>query len=145
MWTPSPKRKLDNLRNLSGVSAVQARFSAEMDAPDVGEDVSLMVHAYQGAPEINQPVLRTGAALASSDLRGCLIDESFAKANALALGDSIKLTLDNTDRTFVIRGTMLLAEQVVTTKDVYAGPRALRLRYSQLGRFARAAPQRGLP
>lgn len=54
------KSDVDNLRNLPGVEAVQARFTAEMDAPDYGEGVSLMVHAYQGEPLINVPLIRQG-------------------------------------------------------------------------------------
>ena len=116
------KADVDNLRNVEGVEAVQGRFTAEMDTPDFGDDVSLLVHAYHGAPQINIPVVRSGEALGASDLRGCLIDEQFAKARGLKVGDSVKLSLGGTDWTFAIRGTVLSAEQVVTTKDVMPDP-----------------------
>lgn len=112
------KSDVDNLRNVSGVSDVQSRFSVEMDTPDLGKDTSVLVHAYQGTPEINIPLVRSGQALTGSDLRGCLLDENFAKAHNLQVGDSLKLTLNNVDRTFMIRGLALCSEQVITAKDV---------------------------
>ena len=80
------KSDVDNLRNLQGVSAVQSRFSAEMDTPDLGEDTSVLVHAYQDTPEINIPLVRSGQGITGSDLRGCLLDENFAKAHNLQGG-----------------------------------------------------------
>ena len=116
------KSDVDNLRNVQGVDAVQARFTAEMDAPDYGDGVSLLVHAYQGEPHINVPLIRQGAALNEGDLRGCLVDESFARAHNLQVGDSLKLTLNKTDYTFWVRGLALSSEQVITTKDVMPDP-----------------------
>ena len=116
------KSDVDNLRNVNGVSGVQSRFSAEMDTPDLGKNTSVLVHAYQGTPEINIPLVRAGQGLTGSDLRGCLLDENFAKAHNLQVGDSLKLTLNNVDRTFVIRGLVLCSEQVITAKDVMPDP-----------------------
>jgi len=116
------KTDVDNLQNIHGVQKVQARYTAEMDTPDLGEDVSLLVHANQQKPEINRPVVRTGEDLNADDTRGCLLDEEFAKAHHLSVGDSIKLTLNNVDRTFQIRGLILSAEQVITVKDVMPDP-----------------------
>ena len=113
---------VDNLQNIRGVADVQSRFTAELDTPDLGEDVSLLVHAYQDAPTINVPLVRQGEALAANDLRGCLLDEQFAAANHLTIGDSITLSLNNVDTTLIIRGLVTSAEQVITTKDVMPDP-----------------------
>ena len=116
------KADVDNLKNIRGVDSVQARYTGEMDTPDLGEDVSLLVHAYQQTPQINKPVMRGGENLNADDTRGCLLDEAFAAANHLTVGDSVKLTLNNIDRTFVIRGLILSSEQVITVKDVMPDP-----------------------
>ena len=118
------KADVDNLRNISGVAAVQSRYTAEMDTPDLGEDVSVLVHAYRGAPEINIPLIRSGEALTGEDQRGCLVDEQFALAHSLAPGDSLTLLLNGERRTYVIRGLALSSEQVLTAKDVMPDPAA---------------------
>ncbi|MDD3212322.1 MAG: ABC transporter permease [Eubacteriales bacterium] len=120
--TSASKSDLDSLSNLRGVAAVQARFTDEMDAPDLGDDVSLEVHAYQGDPQINVPLVREGEALQSSDRRGCLLGQQFAEAHGLAVGDSLKLDVEGTEMTFVIRGIALSAEHVITAKDVTPDP-----------------------
>lgn len=120
--TSATKNDLDSLENTPGVAAVQARFSAEMDTPDLGDGVSLMVHAYQGAARINVPLVRQGEALAEYDRRGCLLDEQFAAAQGLSVGDSLTLTYNRAEWTFVIRGLILSSEQVITAKDVMPDP-----------------------
>ena len=113
---------VENLRNVAGVETVQSRFSAEFDTPDLGEDVSLMVHAYDGEPQINLPTLRAGEALSADDRRGLLLDERFAAAHSLSPGDEITLQLNKVDYTFTVRGLILSPEQVVTAKDVMPEP-----------------------
>ena len=113
---------VENLRNLDGVSAVQSRFSAEFDTPDLGDGISVMVHAYDGTPEINVPILRAGENLTAQDKRGVLVDERFAAAQGLAPGDTLKLSLNKVDYTFTVRGLILSPEQVVTAKDVMPEP-----------------------
>ena len=120
--TEASKADVDNLDNVRGVDSTQARFSAEMDTPDLGEDVSLMVHAYQGEPRINVPLIRQGATLNHADIRGCLLDERFASAHSLNVGDSVKLRFQNQDITFVIRGLALSPEHVISAKDVMPDP-----------------------
>jgi putative ABC transport system permease protein len=124
-WVNVPsvtKADLDSLKNLAGVQTAQARYTGEMDVPALGDNVTLAIHAFQGEPEINVPLLREGEALKSSDLRGCLVEEQFAKANALTVGDSLTLSLSGVNRTFVIRGLILSAEHVITAKDVTPDP-----------------------
>lgn len=113
---------VDALRAIPGVKQVQSRFTAELDVPALGEDVSLLTHAYQGAPAMNTPLVLSGAALRSHDRRGLLLDEKFAQAHGLAVGDRITLRLNAEDRTFVIRGLALSSEQVMTVKDVTPDP-----------------------
>jgi len=124
-WVSLPsatKADIDNLKNQEGVLDVQSRFSAEFDAPDLGTDVSLQVHAYQGEPRINVPLLREGEALRGEDLRGLLLDAEFARANQLTIGSDIKLRLNGLQTTFTVRGLVLSSEQVITAKDVMPDP-----------------------
>jgi putative ABC transport system permease protein len=113
---------VENLQNISGVETVQSRFSAEFDTPALGAEASLMVHAYDGAPQVNLPVLRAGEALLPNDRRGLLLDERFAAAHGLAAGDGITLQLNKVDYHFTVRGLILSPEQVVTAKDVMPEP-----------------------
>ncbi len=113
---------VENLRNLDGVQRVQSRFSADFDTPDLGEDVSLTLHAYEEEPAINVPVLRGGEPLSPNDRRGLLLDERFAAAHSLTPGDTLTLQLNKVDYTFTVRGLILSPEQVVTAKDVMPDP-----------------------
>ena len=55
------KADLDRIAHTQGVADVQGRFTGDMDCPALGEDVSLNVHAYDGAPRMNVPQCVEGA------------------------------------------------------------------------------------
>ncbi len=118
------KADVDNVRNQPGVLDVQSRYTAEFDTPDYGEDASLKVLAYADAARINVPLVRTGAALTQDDLRGILLDEEFAKAHGIRVGDTLKLRQNTLTRVFTVRALVLSAEQVITAKDVMPDPLA---------------------
>ena len=125
LWVKSSgfsKQDLSRLKNLAGVSSIQARSTLEYDAPDLGSDVSLNVHAYDGEMTLNTPIIREGSALRATDLKGCLIEEQFAQAHDLHVGDSIALSYGSVSKNFIIRGIVMSAEYIVTTKDVTADP-----------------------
>ena len=125
LWVKSgsfSKQDLSRLKHVAGVEAVQARATAEFDAPDLGDEVSVNVNAYDGEMAINTPLIRQGEALHATDLKGCLLEEQFAQYHGLEVGDSITLTLNGMRRTFIIRGIVMSAEYVVTTKDVTPDP-----------------------
>ena len=106
---------------MEGVSDVQARASADVKA-DLPHEPTLAIHGYDGAMRVNVPLLRQGEALASSDLRGCLLEEQFAQANGLAPGDRITLKLGALRYEFVIRGLCLSPEHVITSDDITSDP-----------------------
>ncbi len=125
LWVKSSgfsKQDLSRLKNLAGVSSIQARSTLEYDAPDLGSDVSLNVHAYDGEMTLNTPIIREGSSLRATDLKGCLIEEQFAQAHDLHVGDSITLSYSSVSKNFIIRGIVMSAEYIVTTKDVTADP-----------------------
>ncbi|MBR4081924.1 MAG: ABC transporter permease [Clostridia bacterium] len=116
------KQDLTRLSHMEAVDDAQARTSLAFDAPDLGNDVSLMLHAYDGAMRINKPLIRTGETLSPSDLRGCLIEEQFANAHNLAVGDPVTLDIYGARKTFFVRGIVMSAEYIITAKDVAADP-----------------------
>lgn len=116
------RQQLSELRHLPGIADVQARVSLEFDAPDLGHDVSLQMDAYDGEMRINTPLLREGELLSPSDLRGCLLEEQFAQTHGLSVGDAVSLDIAGQRQTFTIRGIILSAEYMLTSKDVTPDP-----------------------
>ncbi len=109
---------LKELANLTGVETVQARFTCEMNCPDLGDDVSLKISAYDGEPVLNTPLLQDGELLQSGDKRGILLEQGFAEAHGLGVGSVIKLDVLGTETNFYVRGIVLSAENLVLTKDL---------------------------
>ena len=116
------KADLDRMALTQGVADVQGRFTADMDCPELGEDVSLNVHAFDGVPRINVPQCVEGAPLTDRDTRGIWVQEEFAQANGLTVGDALRLDVLGQEQTFIIRGLINDAEHVITAKDVTPEP-----------------------
>ena len=116
------RTQLLQLARIPGVEKTQSRVSVELDAPDLGDGVSVQVEAFDGEMTINTPLLREGALLQPSDLRGCLLEEQFAQAHGLSVGDNITLEIAGQRQTFAIRGIILSAEYMLTAKDVSPDP-----------------------
>ena len=89
---------------------------------DLPHEPSLVVEACDGTARINRPLVREGSNLQSSDLRGCLLDELFARENGLAVGDRIGLKVGGQVYDFLIRGTCLSPEFVSLTKNSVRDP-----------------------
>lgn len=116
------KNDILKLRNRTGVKDVQARVTLEMDCPDLGDEVTLMVHGYDGDMRICTPIIRTGSELSASDTRGCLLEEQFAQAHNLSVGDTVKVSYGGVSLTFFVRGTILSGEYLVTAKNITPQP-----------------------
>ena len=114
---------LARLEHVEGVAQVQARTSLELDAVGLGDGVSLEVHATDGDIIINTPLIMSGEMMQPTDARGCMLDNRFAEANGLQVGDSITLDLLGEERTFIIRALVFTPEHIVTAKDVTPNPR----------------------
>lgn len=108
--------------HLADAEQVLARTSLEVDCPDFGDDVSVMLNAYDGDMSINAPVIREGEMLLEGDLRGVLVEEQFAQAQNLHVGDELVLEIAGQERTFIVRATVLSPEYIVTAKDVSPDP-----------------------
>lgn len=106
---PVDREALSAIRELEGVADVQARVSTKLKA-DLPHEPTLQVDAYDGALRMNTPYMTDGAGLDGSDLRGCLLDDGFAAANGLEVGDKLILKVGDAKYTFLIRGTCMSAE-----------------------------------
>lgn len=132
------REALETLRNLTDVEEVQARFSTQVKA-DLAHEPVLQLEAYDGVMRINTPRMVSGEALDPSDLRGCLLDDGFAQANGLKVGDKLTLKTDAGNYDFWIRGTCQSAEYLSDNKDTTYDP----LNYGFVLLSARALP--GMP
>ena len=121
---PSADRaSLDRVSAVPGVAAVRARASADMETTLPG-DVSVSVTAYDGAMDINTPLLREGALLEENDRRGCLVEERFAIAHGLVPGSRLGVKLGGQEYTFIVRGVVVSPEYIVVSNGIVADPNA---------------------
>ncbi|MEG1891676.1 MAG: FtsX-like permease family protein [Clostridia bacterium] len=112
---------LNRVKGISGVEDAQARATAELKV-DLPHEPSLLAQAYEGAIRINTPLMRSGVELDGNDLRGCLLDDGFAQANGLRVGDQLPLKLNGGVADFIIRGTCLSAEFMSLSKGTVYDP-----------------------
>lgn len=121
---PSADRaSLDRVSAVPGVAAVRARASADMETTLPG-DVSVSVTAYDGAMDINTPLLREGVLLEENDRRGCLVEERFAVAHGLVPGSRLSVKLGGQEYTFIVRGVVVSPEYIVVSNGIVADPNA---------------------
>ena len=125
-WITLPaadRSSLDRVSAVPGVAAVRARASADMETTLPG-DVSVSVTAYDGAMDINTPLLREGALLEVNDRRGCLVEERFAVAHGLVPGSRLSVKLGGQEYTFIVRGVVVSPEYIVVSNGIVADPNA---------------------
>ena len=125
-WITLPaadRASLDKVSAVPGVAAVRARASADLETTLLG-DVSVSVTAYDGAMDINTPLLREGALLEVNDRRGCLVEERFAVAHGLIPGSRLGVKLGGQEYTFIVRGVVVSPEYIVVSNGIVADPNA---------------------
>lgn len=133
------REELAAIRAVPGVKDVQARLSGEWKA-DLPHEPTLQVNAYDGVMRVNTPYMISGQPLSGSDVRGCLLDDGFAKANGLGVGDKLTLTVDHVDYSFVVRGTCMSAEYLNDNQSTSYDP----LNYGFVLLSSQAFSSRGL-
>ena len=126
---------LDKMAAIPGVTGVRARASADMET-GFGDDVNLSVTAYDGEMDINIPLLREGSLLDPADERGCLVEERFAIAHGLGVGDRVRVKLYGQEYSFLVRGIVVSPEYIVVSDGIVADPNA----YGYILINARAIP-----
>ena len=117
------RTSLDKAAAVPGVASVRARASADLETTLPG-DVSVGVTAYDGAMDINTPLLREGALLEVNDKRGCLVEERFAVAHGLTPGSRLSVKLGGQEFTFIVRGVVVSPEYIVVSDGIVADPNA---------------------
>ena len=115
------RQTLDTLRAIPGVTGVRARAVMDLEST-LGDGVTVGVTAYDGEMDINIPLLREGALLDPSDTRGCLVEERFAIAQGIALGDRVTVKLAGQEIAFIARGICVSPEYLVVSNGVSADP-----------------------
>jgi len=139
-WVTLPagmdRAALDKIEAIDGVTEIIPRFVMDMETT-LGDSVNANVTAYDGAMTINAPLLREGELLDPSDMRGCLIQERYAIAQGLTVGDRISVKLSGEEVTFVIRGVCTSPEYVALSMGVASDPNE----YGFILINARALPQ----
>ena len=125
-WITLPaadRASLDKVSAVPGVAAVRARANADLETTLPG-DVSVSVTAYDGAMDINTPLLREGVLLEENDKRGCLVEERFANAHGLVPGSRLSVKLGGQEYTFIVRGVVVSPEYIVVSNGIVADPNA---------------------
>jgi putative ABC transport system permease protein len=120
----APDRIAEKISRLPGVQMVDKRISqfasvdvTGFDAPIIGQLVSI---PKRGQPALNQLVLRKGAWISPNRDDEVIVNEPFADAHKLALGDRISVVLEGKKKSFEVVGIALSPE------FIYAlGPGAL--------------------
>lgn len=125
-WVQLPGASREDLRrigHIDGVEDAQLRIKIELDT-DFDNDSSLLVYGYDELPRVNVPLVEKGEALTGQDRRGLMLDEAFAQANGIAVGDRLTLSNDEAGFTqsFIVRALVSSPEQISTTKDISADP-----------------------
>ncbi len=117
------RASLDKVKDIPSVSGVLARGGADMETTLPG-DVSVAVTAYDGAMDINIPLLRSGSLLDVRDKRGCLVDERFAEAHGLEPDSILSVKLAGQQYDFIVRGIVVSPEYIVVSNGIAADPNA---------------------
>jgi putative ABC transport system permease protein len=122
--TRVPDHEMGRILAIDGVRAGEARVEhyAILDLPGKVETVTGLVLSLpvNGGPVLNVPLLRSGRMPDADASDEVLLNEPFAEANGLALGDRFSANLDGNRREFRVTGTVLSPEFIYTL-----GPGAL--------------------
>ena len=125
IWVTEPqisRTDLDRVKAVPGVEKVQSRITLSATLPNQPGTVKAVVHAFDGAPEMNIPFVQEGEALKPGDARGCLMEYQFARAQGLNVGDTVRVSVQDVDWDFQIRGTVYSPEYMMTQDDVRPDP-----------------------
>ncbi|MBQ8617187.1 MAG: ABC transporter permease [Clostridia bacterium] len=124
-WVTVPagvdRAAMQKIEAIDGVENVIARSVTDLETT-LGNNVNVNVTAYDGAMDINTPLLREGDLLDPADTRGCIIQERFARVQGLGVGDRLSVKLGGEEYAFVIRGVAVSPEYVALSRGVAADP-----------------------
>lgn len=116
LWVTAKNPSETRMRKISqieGVKKAEKRFVVNAIAKVDGEP-TLQVYAMPDDNTLDQPYLESGARVSK---QGAVIDELFAKANHLSVGDRITIEINDQDINFTIEALALSSEHVFSLKD----------------------------
>ncbi len=124
-WVTVPagvdRSTLAKLEAIDGIDEVIVRSVTDLETT-LGNNVNVNLTSYNGEMTINTPLLREGELLTPTDMRGCLIQERFARAQGLEVNDRLSVKLGNQEHTFTIRGIVVSPEYIALSMGVAADP-----------------------
>ena len=102
---------LDNIRSQDNIQAVQRRKAADIALSGSSGSV-LRIHAVDEAPVINTAELLEGSLLEEDDKNALLLDNRFAEAHGLSVGDTITSGNAGEQTQWLIKGIIRNVEYV---------------------------------
>lgn len=106
-------RDLWKVRRISGVASAQRQFAGTYDV-DLPGNPSLKIYAAPEIQDQNLPYTQEGTLKTP---RGAVLDQNFAKANGLQIGDRIRIEVNDQWLEYVIEALALSSEHVFAVKD----------------------------
>ncbi len=101
------------VREIDGVEKAEKRFTVNSTAQISGEP-TLKVYAMPSENTLDVPYIESGKKLSK---QGAVIDERFAKANHLSVGDSLTIEVNDKKINFTIEALALSGENIFSLKD----------------------------
>ncbi len=101
------------VRSTSGVEKAEKRFTVNATAQISGEP-TLKVYAMPSENTLDVPYVESGKKFSK---RGAVLDELFAKANHLSVGDNLKIKVNDQYVDFTIEALALSSEHIFSLKD----------------------------
>ena len=107
------EQELWGIRQIEGVTQVEQRYTAAADTNLAGNP-TLQIYALDDRSTLDQPDLQQGTFPRSG---GAVLDEMFAKAHKLKIGDSVSVKLNDVWVRVPITGLALSSEQIFAVKN----------------------------
>ena len=107
------EQELWGIKQIKGVTQVEQRYTAAADANLPGNP-TLQIYALDDRSTLDQPDLQQGTFPRNG---GAVLDEMFAKAHGLKIGDSVSVKLNDVWVRVPITGLALSSEQIFAVKN----------------------------
>ncbi len=104
------------IADLHGVKAVQRRVVAEAEARDLDGKPKIKLLMSEGTPAVNQPIVYEGRGFAPGAKNECVLQQRFAAAHHLAVGDVLAVSVGGRKLDLVIAGLGVMPEFVMFQK-----------------------------
>lgn len=110
----APDSIIEEVRGLPGIAFAEGRVSTSgiLDVPGIAEPISARIHSLPSPDGLNLLVLRSGRMPSARSVDEAVVNEAFAKAARLELGESFGATLYGKRVRLRLVGTVLSPEYV---------------------------------